>query len=219
MHIRYRAFTTGGFGTILEQDKQKDEKDPVKPAQSKKLGGNITNNGDIDPTRGADTIISYIRDNNLGKAATAIMSHGVAPVNEDTIRQVQELLNPLLPRPMWTDTRPNPTSRARIPAQIDITKLGGALRATPRRTAADIYGWNYEHLQTLIGEKEATEAMGRFLNHLLGGRLRQETLEDMSMVKVTPPSKRDKRQGQTHNSGSDIEKAGPLGRPQERNQP
>ena len=114
------------------------------------------------------------------------MSHGVAPVNEDTIRQVKELLNPLPPRPMWTDTRPTPTSRARIPAQIDITKLGGPLKATPRRTAADIYGWNYEHLQTLIGGKEATEAMGRFLNHILGGRLIQETQEDMTMVKVTP---------------------------------
>ena len=120
------------------------------------------------------------------------MSHGVAPVNEDTIRQVKELLNPLPPRPMWTDTRPNPISRARIPAQIGITKLGGALRATPRRTAADIYGWSYEHLQILIGEREATEAMGRFLTRILGGRLRQETLEDMNMVKVTPSSKAQK---------------------------
>ena len=114
------------------------------------------------------------------------MSHGVAPANEDTIKQVTELLIPAAPRPTWTDTRPNPTSRARVPAQIDIPKLGGTLRATPKRTAADIYGWNYEHLQILIGEKEATDAIGRFLNHMLGGRLLQTTLEDMNMVKVTP---------------------------------
>ena len=60
------------------------------------------------------------------------------------------------------------------------------MRATPKRTAADIYGWNYEHLQILIGEKEATAAIGRFLNRLLGGRLLHDTLEDMSIVKVTP---------------------------------
>jgi hypothetical protein len=84
------------------------------------------------------------------------MSHGVAPVNEDTIRQVKELLNPVAPRPIWTDTRPSPASRARIPAQIDPTKLGGTWRATPKRTAADIYGWSYEHLQILIGGKAAT---------------------------------------------------------------
>ena len=134
-------------------------------------------------------IISYTRDGNMGKAATAIMSHGVAPVNEDTTRQAKELINLVAPRPIWTDTRPTPTSRARIPAQIDPTKLGVTLRATPKRTAADIYGWNYEHLQILIGKKEATEAVGRFLNHLLGGRLLHDTLEDMNIVKATPFSR------------------------------
>ena len=90
------------------------------------------------------------------------------------------------PRPIWTDTRANPTSRARIPAQIDPNKLGVILRATPTRTAADMYGWTYEHLQILVGEREASEAMGRFLNHILGGRAQGDTLEDMSLVKVTP---------------------------------
>ena len=117
------------------------------------------------------------------------MSHGVAPVNEDTIRQVAELLNPAAPRPIWTDARPNPASRARVPAQIDITKLGVTLRATPKRTAADIYGWSYEHFQILTGEKEATEAIGRVPTHLLGGRLLHDTLEDMNIVKVTPSSR------------------------------
>ena len=97
------------------------------------------------------------------------MSHGVAPVNEDTLKQVTELLIPMEPRPTWTDTRANPTSRARVPAQLDPNKLGAIFRTTPKRTAADIYGWTYEHLQILIGEKEATEAMGRFLSHVLGG--------------------------------------------------
>ena len=106
---------------------------PTRLNQQKKLGGKAANNKDLDPTQGADTIISYIRDSNLGKATAAIMSHGVAPANEDTIKQVIELLTPAAPRPTWTDTRPNPTSRARVPAQIDIPKLGGALRATPKK--------------------------------------------------------------------------------------
>ena len=138
------------------------------------------------------------------------MSHGVAPVNEDTIRQVKELLDPAEPRPIWTDTRPNPTSRARIPAQIDITKLGTTLRATPKRTAADIYGWNYEHLQALIGEKEATEVDGRFRNHLLGGRLLHETLEGMSIVKVAPLLKGPKGKVRPITVGAILETS-PLG--------
>ena len=87
---------------------------------------------------------------------------------------------------MWTYTRANPTSRARISAHLDPTKLGAILRATPKRTAADIYGRTYEHLRALVGEKEATEAMGRFLNHGLGGRILQDTLEEMNLVKVAP---------------------------------
>jgi hypothetical protein len=114
------------------------------------------------------------------------MSHGVAPVNEDTIKQLAELLILMAPGPIWTDTKPNPIARARIPAQIVITKLGVTVRATPKRKAADIYGWSYEHLQALIGEKEATEATGRFLKHVLGGRILQGTLEEMNLVKVTP---------------------------------
>ena len=83
------------------------------------MRGSAANNKEDDPTQEADTIISYIIDGNIGKATTAIMSHGVAPVNKDTIKQVAELLIPMEPRPIWTDTRANPTSRARIPAQID----------------------------------------------------------------------------------------------------
>ena len=151
-----------------------------------KRGGDGATLTDRDPTQGADTIIAHIRDGNIGKATTAIMSHGIAPVNEDTIKQVTELLIPTEPRPVWTDTRADPTSRARRLAQLSLNKLGPFLRATPKRTAADIYGWTYEHLQVLIGGKEATEAIDRFLNHTLGARILQSTLEDMNLVKATP---------------------------------
>ena len=124
------------------------------------MGGSTANSKEEDPTQGADTIISYIRDGNIGKATTAIMSHGVAPVNEDTIKQVTELLIPMEPRPTWTDTRANPTSRARVPAQLDPNKLGVIFRTTPKRTAADIYGWTYEHLQIRIGEKRQPRRWG-----------------------------------------------------------
>ena len=116
------------------------------------------------------------------------MSHGVAPVNENTIRQVTELLIPTQPRAVWTDARADPTSRARRPAQLSIHKLGALFRTTPKRTAADANGWTCEHLQVFIVEKEGAEAIGCFLNHTLGGRILQPTLEDMSLVKATPPS-------------------------------
>ena len=35
LHTRYRAFTTGDFGSILDQDNQKEKKGPDKPAQNK----------------------------------------------------------------------------------------------------------------------------------------------------------------------------------------
>ena len=64
--------------------------------------------------------------------------------------------------------------------------MGTLFRATSSRSGADAYGWTYEHLQALIGDEAATDAMCTFLNHMLGGRLADETLKDMSVVKVTP---------------------------------
>ena len=163
LHARYRAFMNGQFGNILEQERSEGgtvQTQPSGKGKHKKLGGAGANNKEDDPTQGADTIISYIRDGNIGKATTAIMSHGVAPVNDDTIKQVTELLTPMEPRPLWTDTRANPTSRARIPAQLDPNKLGANFRSTPKRIAADIYGWTYEHLQVLIGEKKQQRRWG-----------------------------------------------------------
>ena len=124
------------------------------------MGGSTASSKEDDPTQGADTSISYITDGNLGIATTAIVSHGVAPVDEGTMKQVTELLIPMEPRPIWTDTRANPTSRARIPAQLDPNKLGVIFRTTPKRTAADVYGWAYEHLQILIGEKRLPRRRG-----------------------------------------------------------
>ena len=66
-----------------ERGKRKTQ--PSGKGKHKKMGGASANNKEDDPTQGAGTIISYIKDGNIGKATTAIMSHGVAPVNEDTI--------------------------------------------------------------------------------------------------------------------------------------
>ena len=122
-------------------------------------GRSATSKGD-DPTQGADSILSYIRAGNIGKAPTAIMSHGVAPANEDTTKQVTDLLIPMEPRPMWRDTRATPTSMARIPAQLDPKRLGVIFGATPKRTAADIYGWTDEHLHILSGVKKQPRRWG-----------------------------------------------------------
>ena len=64
--------------------------------------------------------------------------------------------------------------------------MGKIFRAAPERSGADAYGWTHEHLQALIGDEAATDAMCTVLSHMLGGRLADETLEDMSLVKVTP---------------------------------
>ena len=56
----------------------------------------------------ADAIIAYIRDGTIGKAVTAMTSHGVAPVDEDALKQLKELLIPCPPKPTWADTRGDP---------------------------------------------------------------------------------------------------------------
>ena len=53
----------------------------------------------------ADATIAYIRDGNMGKAITAMTGYRLAPVNDDTVAQVTELLIPTKPKPVWTDTR------------------------------------------------------------------------------------------------------------------
>jgi hypothetical protein len=51
---------------------------------------------------------------------------------------------------------------------------------------ADIYGWTYEHLQTLIGDKEAIKTLTRTLNHILGNRITSETAKDLNTIRVAP---------------------------------
>ena len=49
-----------------------------------------------------------------------------------------------------------------------------------------MYGWTYEHLQTLIGDKDAIKTLTGTLNHILGNRITSETAKDLSTVRVTP---------------------------------
>ena len=102
---------SGQLGTILEQEKKDGDKGQTNTTgngKHKRMGGDTDNSKEEDPTQGADTIISYIGYGNIGKATTAIMSHGIAPVNEDTTQQVTELLIPMEPRPTWADAKANP---------------------------------------------------------------------------------------------------------------
>ena len=61
-------------------------------------------------------------------------------------------------------------------------------------------------------EKEATDAMGRFWNHVLGGQILQDTMVDMNLVKATP--QRLERQGPTHYCRRDPEEDSPIGHPE-----
>ena len=70
---------------------------------SQHLGGGSAIYHEKNPALEADALISYIRGGHLGKAVTAITSFGAAPVNDDTIRQVKELLIPCPPPPPETD--------------------------------------------------------------------------------------------------------------------
>ena len=77
----------------------------------------------------ADATIAYIRDGNMGKAITAMTSYGLAPVNDDAVAQVKELLIPTKPKPVWTDTRAEFGPR---PAQLEEDRVAALIRTTPK---------------------------------------------------------------------------------------
>ena len=101
----------------------------------------------------------------MGKASTAMTSYGLAPVNDDTVDQAKELFIPTKPKPVWTDTRAEFGPR---PAQLEEGKVSALIRATPKKSGADVYGWTYEHLQTLIGDKDTIKTLTRTLSHIMG---------------------------------------------------
>ena len=162
-----------------------DPKPESKKSQytPQKLGGEACTVNLYDPTTIADTTIAYIRDGNMGNAITAMTSDGPAPVNDDTVSQVKDLLIPTKPKPVWTDTRAEFGPRA---AQLEEERVSGLIRTTPKRSGADVYGWTYEHLQTLIGDKEAIKTLSGTLNHILGNRISSETARDLNTARVTP---------------------------------
>ena len=124
-------------------------------SKQQKLGGEACTVKLDDPAKMADTTIAYIRDGSMGKAITAMTSYGLAPANDDTVAQVKELLIPTKPKPVCTDTRAELGPR---PAQLEEDKVSTLIRTTPKKAGADVYGWTYEHLQTLIGDEDAIKA-------------------------------------------------------------
>jgi hypothetical protein len=101
----------------------------------------------------------------MGKAITPMTSYGLSPVNDDTVTQVKDLLIPTKPKPVWADTRAEYGPRA---AQLEEEQVAGLIRTTPKRSGADVYGRTYEHLQTLIGDKEAIKTLTGTLSHIFG---------------------------------------------------
>jgi hypothetical protein len=84
---------------------------------------------------------------------------------------------------VWTDTRAEFGPR---PTQLEEDKVSALIRTTPKKSGADVYGWTYEHLQTLIGDKDAIKTLTGTLNHILGSRITSETAKDLNTVRVTP---------------------------------
>ena len=115
---------------MFEKGDPKKESKKNQPKQQK-LGGEACTVKLDDPTKMADTTIAYIRDGNMGKAITAMTSYGVAPVNDDTVTKVKELLTPTKPKPVWTDTRAEFGPRA---AQLEEERVSGLIRTTTKRS-------------------------------------------------------------------------------------
>ena len=85
-------------------------------------------------------------------------------------------------------------------------RVSALIRTTPKKSGADVYGWTYEHLQTLIGDKDAIKTLTGTLNHILGNRITSETAKDLNTVRVPPLLKRDKREHKAHHGGEHPQK-------------
>ena len=99
------------------------------------------------PTVQADLVIDAIQAGSLNNAITIIGSHGVAPLTSEVIKQIRELLTPQPPRPIYTHI----DGEARGIPEVTPTDIASTLRRAPKRTARDVFGWAYEHLQLLLG--------------------------------------------------------------------
>jgi hypothetical protein len=74
-------------------------------------------------------------------------------------------------------------------------------RSTPKKSAADAYGWTYERIQALLGDAEATGALNGFLNQMQGGRLHRETMKELNVVRVTPTERNEREDPLYHHWG------------------
>ena len=113
---------------MLEKGDPTKEGKKQNPKQQK-LGGEACTVKLEDPAKMADATIAYIRDGTMGKAITAMTSYGLAPVNDDTVAQVKELLIPTKPKPVWMDTRAEFGPR---PAQLEEDRVSALIRTTPK---------------------------------------------------------------------------------------
>jgi len=124
-------------------------------------------------------VVALAQGGNLRKAIDSLGSGGIAQGNEDTVRQLEELLNPIPLRPVWACTNPDHAPR---PAQLPKKEVVKIARGTPKKAADDAFGWTYEHIQALLGDEEASTALTTFINHMQGGRLNLETMLDLSTI-------------------------------------
>ena len=131
----------------------------------------------------------------------------MAQGSEDTIKQLNELLNPILARPVWACTNPGHAPR---PAQVPIKAMVRTCRSTAKKSAADAYGWTYEHTQALLGDAEATGALNGFLNHMQGGRLHGETMKELNVVREPPHTERNEREDPPYHHWGHSQKIRPL---------
>ena len=71
-----------------------------------------------------------------------------------------------------------------------VTKiLQKTLREAPKAGAADLAGWHYEHLQILLGDRDAFGAFAHFVPLLSKGQLSPRAYAMMRIGRVTPMRK------------------------------
>ena len=66
------------------------------------------------------------------------------------------------------------------------TDIAAILRAVPKISARDAYGWTYEHIQLTLGHSKALGALTDFTNLLNSGGATSGTIADLNMLKATP---------------------------------
>ena len=130
----------------------------------------------------ADEVVRKALAEEYSRAAALLSSPGLAPLNEETAEQLQELLQPRPAPPLA------PGRRAAGEARDLFSRKDSkqALRSSPRGSGAALGGGRWEHWRVVLASPTALTAFHQLLLRVASGRLPESAAAALALSKLTP---------------------------------